>query len=82
MLMKTIQHDQDGIHVDFYEPMHHKEGHLDLHFNDPAFTTRIQPDDVIRIFGLDDVHTTAADKMKVLLVHADGTKELLPCKII
>ncbi len=82
MLMKTIEHDEEGVHVDFYEPLHQKEGHLDLRFTDPAFTTHIQPNDTIRIFGLDDVHVSAADEMKVLLVHADGSKEILPCTIM
>jgi hypothetical protein len=81
MLMKTIQHDQEGIHVDFYEPIHHKEGHIDLAFTDPAFSTHIQPDDTIRIYGLND-HVQLESIMKVLLVHKDGTKELLPCRVV
>ena len=78
MLMKTIQHDKEGIHVDYYETTHHKEGHIDLKFTDPALITHVKPDDTIRIFGLSKQAETTHN-MKVLLVHRDGSKELLPC---
>ncbi len=78
MVMTTIVHDQAGIHVSYYETVHHKEGIIDLTFADPADEKHVKPDDTLEIVGLDE-DLTITRQLKVLLRHTDGTSEELPC---
>lgn len=78
MVMTTIVHDQAGIHVSYYETRYHKEGTLDLEFQDPADKKHVQENDKIELLGLtEDLDSTT--QLKVVLKHADGTTEELPC---
>lgn len=78
MVMTTIVHDRAGIHVSYYETVHHKEGIIDLNFADPADEKHVQPDDTLEILGLDE-DLKVLTELKVLLHHTDGTSEELPC---
>ena len=78
MVMTTIVHDQAGIHVCYYETVHHKEGIIDLTFADPADEKHVKPDDTLEILGLGQ-DLKISDKLKVLLRHSDGSCEELPC---
>lgn len=80
MVMTTIDHDQDGFHVNYYETVLHKEGHLDLTPTDPTLHDHVKPDDSFEVLGLNEDLSTEMP-MKVLLKHADGSVEELPCKI-
>ncbi len=78
MVMTTIVHDRAGIHVSYYETVHHKEGIIDLTFADPGDESHVKPDDTLEILGLDE-DLVISDKLMVLLHHRDGTSEELPC---
>ncbi len=78
MVMTTIVHDRAGIHVSYYETVHHKEGIIDLTFADPADEQHVKPDDTLEILGLGE-DLTLSTEVKVLLRHKDGTCEELPC---
>jgi len=78
MVMTTIVHDSAGIHVNYYETSHHKEGTLDLAFANPADESHVKPDDRIEVLGLND-DIDVKSKVNVVLKHTDGTTEELPC---
>lgn len=78
MVMTTIVHDGAGIHVCYYETVYHKEGIIDLEFANPADREHVKPDDKLEILGLNEDLSFSAH-LKVLLRHADGSCEELPC---
>ena len=78
MVMTTIVHDRAGIHVSYYETVHHKEGIIDLEFANPAHREHVKPDDTLEILGLDE-DLAITSQLMVLLRHTDGTSEELPC---
>ena len=80
MVMTTIVHDRAGIHVCYYETVHHKEGIIDLAFTDPAHCDKVRDGDTIEILGLDDELTITAP-LRVILKHPDGSSEEIPCEV-
>ena len=80
MVMTAIVRDQAGIHVNYYEMVHHKQGVIYLSFTNPSDSTRILQGDEIEVLGLDE-ELLLENPLCVLLRHQDGTVEELPCKI-
>lgn len=78
MVHAHVERDDEGIHVNYYDTDHHKEGYMELNLVNPKDITAIHEEDHVELVGMEE--STPEKPITLHVVHPDGTCDDIPCK--